>query len=248
MTLVNPPRIALFGPQKAHWTPQALAALQTTLRSDARLAFLRDALETLPSLWPLIESILDTADTGYPGAQKLQHLHDLATGASSMTTTTTTTNPLDFSNTELAPLTVVSQVVDWIQRHGDDDNNNYNLGLDTCDAAQGFCLGFLSAAAVSVATDAVSFRQHVSNAIRLAACIGAVIDIEDSAHAASDAAVAVSVRCKTPQDRAHLDSCLEALPRVCLCPQNTLSMHRELSQLADTFARPMYRASRTTRL
>ncbi|KAK6215493.1 polyketide synthase protein [Colletotrichum tabaci] len=225
MTLVNPPRIALFGPQKAHWTPQALAALQTTLQSDARLAFLREALEMLPSLWPLIESILDTADTGYPGAQKLQHLHDLATGVSSMTTRTTTTNPLDFSNTELAPLTVVSQVVDWIQRHGDE--NSYNLGLDTCDAAQGFCLGFLSAAAVSVATDAVNFRQHVSNAIRLAACIGAVIDVEDKAHAASDAAVAVSVRCKTPQDRAHLDSCLEALPRAyvsCITDDKTLTV------------------------
>ncbi|KAK2029121.1 hypothetical protein LX32DRAFT_617722 [Colletotrichum zoysiae] len=220
MTLVNPSRIALFGPQKAHWTPQALAALQTTLRSDARLDFLREALETLPSLWPLIDSILDTADTAYPGAQKLQHLHDLATGASTMTTTT---HQLDFSNTELAPLTVVSQVVDWIQSHGD----NNNLGLDTCDAAQGFCLGFLSAAAVSVATDTVSFRQHVSNAIRLAACIGAVIDVEDSAHAASNTAVAVSVRCKTLQDRAHLDSCLEILPRAyisCITDDKTLTV------------------------
>lgn len=190
-------RVALFGPQRTQWTSDSLADLQSALLKDDRLAFLAEALSTLPSLWPHFQE--KYGSDGYPGAPKLQKLRDLAAGSKGI-------DPRDFSNTELAPLTVVSQVVDMIQQYG--------AALDDFEAAQGFCIGFLSAASFASADGWKGFEENVSNALRLAACVGIVVDAAQT----SDPVAAVSVRCKTTADRTYLDSCLDSLPDVCECP------------------------------
>jgi len=217
-------RIALFGPQKAEWTIDRLTDLQSALSKDARLSNLRESLCTLPSLWPLLEDICGT-DLGLTGASKLQSLSDLASGSVAL-------DPAGFSNIELAALTVVSQVAHWIQVQGD--------ALDQCEVAQGFCIGFLSAAAISLSKDLATFDRYASNAVRLAACLGAIVDMENMSHTApGDSAITMSVRCKNQTDRTHLDTYLENSPEVTY--SSSLLLHQALTLRP---IRPMYHASR----
>ncbi|RYP59320.1 hypothetical protein DL769_008584 [Monosporascus sp. CRB-8-3] len=66
------------------------------------------------------------------------------------------------------PLTVVSQLVDLIQSTNSSSIEEY---ISDFEAAQGFCVGFLSAAAFASADNWVDFQHGASSAIRLAACI-----------------------------------------------------------------------------
>lgn len=188
-------RVALFGPQRTVWTSRDVEDLQSAFREDARLGFLHKTLATLPSLWPQVQQAYGSAD--FPATAKLQRLQDIVDGSSSIDDTV-------LSNTELAPLTVITQVVDLIQQYG--------TSLENFEAAQGFCVGFLSAASYSSAQDWQHFERNISNAIRLATCLGIAVDIEQ---AASPVKV-VSVRCRTPAERATLDTYLDRFPDVSL--------------------------------
>ncbi|KAL6153117.1 hypothetical protein ACJBU6_08283 [Exserohilum turcicum] len=205
-------RIVLFGPQKAEWTPGRLSDLTSALSKDIRLSTLRESLRTLPSLWPLLQGIYGSGHE-LAAASKLQNLSDLAAGS-------VTLDPTEFSNTELAPLTVVSQIAHWIQVQGD--------AFDQCEAAQGFCIGFLSAAAISSSNNKDTFDRYVSNAVRLAACLGVIVDIENMSHATpGDSAITLSVRCKTQADRAYLDLCLGNIPKAyvsCITDKNEFTV------------------------
>lgn len=187
--------VALFGPQRTLWTPRDVDDLQSAFREDIRLVFLQKALSTLPSLWQQVQQAYGSPD--FPAASKLNKLQEAVAGSSSI-------DPAVLSNTELAPLTIITQIVNLIQQHG--------TSLDSFEAAQGFCIGFLSAASYSSSQDWQAFETNVSNAVRLAACIGIAVDIEQ----ASSPVKVMSVRCRTPAQRATLDTYLDRFPEVSL--------------------------------
>ncbi|KAK3940210.1 conidial yellow pigment biosynthesis polyketide synthase [Diplogelasinospora grovesii] len=132
--------------------------------------------------------------------------------------------PLDLTNsTRFKTLTVVSQVLDFIETE--------KHSLSGFQASQGFCIGFLSAAALSSAKEWHEFKTNVCNAVRLAACIGVVVGASWAAQEAplepEDRAATISVRCKTAADRAYLETCLDAFPEAyisCITDDNTLTL------------------------
>ncbi|RMD44083.1 hypothetical protein DV735_g971, partial [Chaetothyriales sp. CBS 134920] len=193
-------RIALFGSQVTHWTHESLSSLQSSLLQNSDLEFITDALVQLPSLWSKLEK--DDDMYGLYGEEKIKDLQDFALGK-------TIPDPQNLTNTHLAPLTVLSQVVDLVRLADGLDKDNVLLRFQ---AAQGFCIGFLSAAALSSSSNWTEFERNLSNAVRLAACIGIAIDAEDASHAAPDKATAISVRYKTAADRAYLETCLDLFP------------------------------------
>lgn len=195
-------RVALFGPQRTQWTQQNIADLQFALHNDTRLAFIRDALAALPDLSELLlhEGI---KEAGLRLDVKLETLRAIATDP----LVSAQSQPENFSSIELAVLTVVAQLVDFIHQHG------AAASLDHFDDAQGFCLGFLAAAVFATASSWHEFKTSAANAIRLAACIGWIVDADQQL----DPTAVVSVRCKTPSDRALLDTILDSLPGVCCC-------------------------------
>ena len=210
MTCLNPTssdgskeiRTALFGPQVTNWTHKSLSNLQSALLEDRKLKYLRQTLAELPSLWSMLEK--DYGLRGFSGAEKLQELQDFTTGAKRL-------DPHNLTNTHLSPLTVVSQVIDLIQTTDTSGTKDHILGFE---AAQGFCIGFLSAAALASANEWTDFERNISNAIRLAACIGIVVDAENLSRLAQERATAVHVRWKTAEDRALLETCLDLFPGV----------------------------------
>lgn len=198
--------VALFGPEVTRWTQESLSSLQSTLLQKTHLSFLIETLVRLPSLWPLLEEHYNPA-----GRERLQQLSDLATGK-------TTLDPKSLSNVHLAALTLVSHVVDFVCMAEEVDDGFQTMGqapkLWGFHAVQGFCIGFLSAAAVSCSSDWTEFERNASNALRLAVCIGAIVDAEDELHDPIGRATAVSVRWKRDSDRAIFGASLDRFPDV----------------------------------
>lgn len=160
--------LLLFGPVSQPPTKERLVELQQSLREDPNLKFLTDEIRTLPYLLPHLQEALPEVDP-ITGADELSTLHVL-TGSPSPRTTWT-------RNIVLAPLTIISQIVDfWHSRRGEAEHTSFP-GTDN---VQGFCLGFLTATALATSRSPSDFRRSASIALRLAVCIRSIIDLRES--------------------------------------------------------------------
>ena len=198
----NDVRIAIFGPQVTNWTRKSLSSLQSALLEDRKLEFIKQALAEIPSLWSILEKYYGFHD--FSGVEKLKELHDFSIGFKDL-------DPQALTNSQLSSLTVVSQVVNLIRLAEASGTKDDVLDFES---TQGFCVGFLSAAALASASEWTDFERNVSNAVRLAACIGVIVDAENSSRSAQERATAVHVRWKTAEDRAFLETCLDLFPGV----------------------------------
>lgn len=77
--------------------------------------------------------------------------------------------------------------------------------------SQGFCVGILAAIAVACSQDTREFQSLASNAIRLAVCIGALVDFDEIV---SGKAKSIAVRWETPADHDYLEQTLTKSPNV----------------------------------
>ena len=194
--------VAIFGPQTTHWTRKSLADLQSALLQDSKLEFLLKTFLQLPSLWETFENGFDIEN--FVDKTKLKELADFAAGR-------WMPNPQNLSNTHLSPFTIASHVVDLLRNLEGAGGPDSLFAFET---VQGFCTGFLSAAAISSSHSWADFKSCISNALRLAVCIGAIIDAEDESHVLSDRATAVSVSWKSAADRGYLETSLDLFPDV----------------------------------
>ena len=182
--------------------------MQSTLLQNEHFRFLTETLTSLPSLWSSLEERYDLLK--FADSEKLQKLGDFAAGKS-------VPDPKTFSNIHWAALTVIDHVIDFVGKTADVDKGTSTgeaLRLPSIHAVQGFCIGFLSAAAVSSSLDWAEFERNASNSLRLAVCIGAVIDVEDQMRNSTGRSTALSVRWKTDFDMAYLEACLDIVPDV----------------------------------
>ena len=205
-------QILLFGPQATRWTHQTLCHLQSKLQQEQKLTFVRETVADLPSLLPILDK-LGSASSNDRVRKDLEEIQDFATGKETPDSET-------FSNAQLAALTVISHVVDLYEKSSGFDR------LWHFQAAQGFCTGFLSAAALSLARSQEEFERYTSIAIRLAVCTGSIVDNEDASHEPAARATAVSVRWKTAVDRSLLETHLDLSPHnyvSCVTDDQTLT-------------------------
>ncbi|KUI73927.1 Conidial yellow pigment biosynthesis polyketide synthase [Cytospora mali] len=205
-------KVALFGPQITHWTAERLSDIQTALLHDTDVGFLRQTLLEIPSLWNLLEREFEV-ETGFSGPDQLRGLQQFAEGTLNL-------NPQKLSNTQLAPLSIISQTLEFIRNAPKHDLMGFQ-------AAQGFCIGFLSAAALSSAKDWGKFEANICNAVRLAACIGYIVDSHEASMDEEDRATAISIRWKTRADKAQIQSCLDLFPEAyisCFTDENAFTV------------------------
>ena len=200
-TTTFPSQLALFGPQATRWTHDTLRNLQTTLQYDRRLAFV---CETITNLQSSLETLEELGNKSSNNAilEDIAELQEFAAGNQ-------IPDPETFSNSQLAALTVIFQVAKLLEIENALDDVLWRF-----EAAQGFCTGFLSAAALSLSRTQQDFERYISTAIRLAICTGFIVDEEDASHEISEQATAVSVRCKTAADRSLLDTYLDLSPHI----------------------------------
>ncbi|OTB18660.1 hypothetical protein K445DRAFT_363971 [Daldinia sp. EC12] len=154
--------LLLFGPQIPRFIPSRLTDLRKAILEDPNLGFLVQIVKELPSLW---ETTIQPSSPNFKRlANAKQQLELLGTFLE---------NDRDEAprlsapyNLLLVPLTVISQIAEYIR-------------LDKGGTVQGFCVGFLAAAAVANTRDRADLERWTATAVRLAACIGAVVDLDE---------------------------------------------------------------------
>ncbi len=116
-------------------------------------------------------------------------------------------------NVVSVPLTVISQIVDFLRL----GRKAGNATFSRFDNVQGFCIGFLTAAALAISKDEDEFRHFASVAIRLSVCIGSIIDLnEKSLHDPLNRSSSMAVRWKKLSGKEKFEQVLRDYPSVSL--------------------------------
>ncbi|RDW81833.1 hypothetical protein BP6252_02945 [Coleophoma cylindrospora] len=189
----------LFGPQGAV-TIKSMLEIRTLLQENPDFDFLLRTISELPSLWSAIQDVWPQLDQ-LPAKKKLTELCQFFQGGPVVTFSEPTNNLL------LSPLSVISQIIAfWKLSHGFDHRQSVDSGLRD---VQGFCLGFLTATAISCSKSEAQFHALASKAVRLALCIGALVDLD----ALNCCASAFAVRWKSPASLQYLEHTLKLYPK-----------------------------------
>ncbi len=192
----------LFGPQGA-LTSKSLLELRTLLQENSDLEFLLSTIFELSSLWPAILEVCPGLNI-VPAKERLTELSCFFQGGPALTFLKPTNNIL------LCPLTVITQIVDfWKLTHVFEFPSPLESQLRD---VQGFCLGFLTAVAVSCSRNETQFKILASKAVRLAVCMGALVDLD--ALGTLGCASAIAVRWKSNAHFQHLEHTMKLYPSV----------------------------------
>lgn len=167
------PVSVLFGPQCSNFDDVA-AEISKALAEDPSVRFIRDILTELPSLWADITKAFPSLSQ-ISGNEQIVELVQKLNGLPSPAT-------VEPTNVILTPLTVISQILEFAKL------NNRNDEQKIIDA-QGFCVGFLSAVLVACAKGNDEFRSLTATIIRLAVCIGALVDLDELMNGSSRSVV-----------------------------------------------------------
>lgn len=178
--------LLLFGPVVPRPKASYVAELQTSLKTNLSLRFLRDATEELPLLWSALQDEIGQLDTLW-GKQRLETLVVALSNGS-------LPDDHEPSNIVSAPLTIISQIAEYLNLSQEGEET----ALPSLDNVQGCCVGFLTAIVVACSRDKDEFQELAAIAIRLAMCIGAIVDLDEaSMHDSRDRNTAVAVRWRT---------------------------------------------------
>ncbi|KGO47180.1 Acyl transferase/acyl hydrolase/lysophospholipase [Penicillium expansum] len=185
------PVCVLFGPQTSA-IEESISIICNSLRTNPSLSFLKPVLEELPSLWSVITDAWP-ALLEVPGDTQLGTLAQAACGDS-------VESPEIPSSVLLTPVTVLRQIIEFCEL------KENHLEFRIVDA-QGFCVGFLAAVAVSCSQNTHDFQEIASVMVRLAVCIGAAVDLDANAHGL---ARSMAVRWKSGAENKRLNQVLLA--------------------------------------
>ena len=206
--------IALFGPQALQWTKESLSDLRDSLLPGQRLHYLQDAVKDLPLLWPALRQELGLPPKA--GTKDLSRLSDFLAGGDGLAVES-------LNNVHLAVLTVLLHASEIASVTGGPEP----ILLSEWHAAQGFCIGFLSATAFALSDNATSLQHNIAVALRLAGLVGLTVDAENQSVNQDDQPSTVSVRWKTDADRSRLATELDRYDEV----RNPRSHSRNLNLL-----------------
>ena len=166
--------ILLFGPQALSLQESSLHSLKTDVRDTTANRWILDTVAELPAYMKALHEKFPKLQV-IPAVKLLEDLHgwldaDKAAPASS-----------NLPNVMLSPLVVLSQLTQYSKyldiTHEDGQNLYASHGQQK--ETVGFCIGLLSALAVSSASNQAQFQQYGAAAVRLAALIGALVDAQD---------------------------------------------------------------------
>ncbi|KAL8932160.1 MAG: hypothetical protein Q9211_006490, partial [Gyalolechia sp. 1 TL-2023] len=193
--------LLLFGPVSPRPSQAYLSQLQTSITERGDHKFLVELIQELPDLWPTILQASPQLHS-VRGAEQLDQLNPfLATG--------TLPDAGALSNLVAAPLTVISHISEVLSQSRDSGQ----VTIPALDNVQGFCIGFLTAAALATSRDTIELRQYASVAVRLALCIGAVIDLDEASfNDPSARSTSIAVRWKSNSGKHDLEMILKQCP------------------------------------
>ncbi|KAI0896172.1 hypothetical protein F4806DRAFT_53018 [Annulohypoxylon nitens] len=191
--------LLLFGPQLVRLVPSRLVDLRRTVIEDPNLEFLVEIIKDLPLLWA------NTIQPSVPCLGSLENakekLQQIVTFFENETEEAPRLAPP--YNLLLAPLSVIAQIAEYVH-HGHQGT------------AQGFCIGFLSAAAVASARNKTELEGLTATAVRLAVAIGGFVDFDEQqrldGQTTLEQSSTWSVRWTSALEKEHFEKTLASFP------------------------------------
>lgn len=171
---------------------ESVLHIRRAIKEDETLAFLTDAIAELPSLWSLFTET-DPELSQLSGDAELAALNEVVQGK-------LPSSAVKATNLLLTPLTVIQQLADFLKLTEGVSHPAFGSSSPVKDKThitdvQGFCVGILAAIAVASSRDEREFRTTASKVIRLAAYVGAVVDLDERL---SGSHSSVAVRWRSP--------------------------------------------------
>jgi malonyl CoA-acyl carrier protein transacylase len=205
--------LLLFGPQALLFDEQYFGRIRHRVTSNAENQWILDVLEDFPSHWPALCQKVPKFGLipGPPLTKKL--VGWLRTGE--MGILDQDNQPAaHLPNVILSPLVVMAQLLEYAQLFQKNEQNRTDYSIPEHNTETlGFCLGILSAFAVSSSSTRAQFLHNGAAALRLAMTIGALVDANDAHHAAGPSSSLAAVW-KMGQSKSDLLRVLEDFPEV----------------------------------
>ncbi|KAF7172379.1 hypothetical protein CNMCM5623_004587 [Aspergillus felis] len=196
----------LFGPQSSD-IDEALSCIRSYVLERPAAGYLVDIVQELSSMWPVIINAWP-ALSQVPGEEQLVALGRFFDGGPSPPSD----EPMNVLTT---PVTVIRHIVEFYKV------KESMKGFQARDV-QGFCVGFLAATAVASAHDEIAFRSLVAKVIRLAVCIGGLVDLDELT---VDRARSMAVRWEGKEDYDRLEQVLALIQGATLTVPKSLVPH-----------------------
>ncbi|KAL8883015.1 MAG: hypothetical protein Q9198_000074 [Flavoplaca austrocitrina] len=217
------PSLLLFGPVSVQPSQAHLSQLRTSIIERTDLKFLSELIDELPNLWSTIVQNAPQLDS-VPGEEQLNQLRQFLISGS-------LPNADALGNVMTAPLTIIFQISELVGQQRDLGKAKF----PRLENVQGFCLGFLTAAAVASSQNATELQEFASVAVRLAVCIGSVVDLDEISHEdPSDRSASIAVRWRSETGKDDLENILRDYPKAyisCVTDENsatvTIPLHDE---------------------
>jgi hypothetical protein len=212
------PTLLIFGPQAALPDQESLSRLRLVLLSEPRLSPFLVAIRGLPQLWRSLVKAFPRFEA-VPGLQVLEDLESWIVDEHDFPQTI---YPLP--NVLLSPLTIIMQIAHYanylrVMQAQDVRATHQALLKDLkIGGAQGLCIGVLSAIALACSADEEDLGTWGAVSLRLAVCVGAVVDLEGAFASPSNEAFCFTVRYDTNQ-KDLVQNILEQFPEVSLGPR-----------------------------
>ncbi|KAJ5802121.1 uncharacterized protein N7503_004571 [Penicillium pulvis] len=202
------PALVIFGPQTS-WPSYSYAErLRRDLVDEPSLAPFADAIRQLPELWPsLVEIEHRLGQT--EGKKTLEQLQNwIETGSLPRRNGQDDILPNGFAT----PFTVIAHAIDYWRCLTSVGSQWRPSNLEAGPALEGMCTGFLTAIAAASSKDSNEFLSMAAVAVRLAACIGTLIDLNGSNSDGTGEARALVVRWSSPTQESCFLRILEQQP------------------------------------
>jgi hypothetical protein len=202
------PAVLLFGPLSPSLSQSNLNTLRTTILSSPRYAWAEKVLTSLPSHY---KSLVTECSNIYNKASEAQ-IADLVAW---LETGHLVLDREQLPNSVLAPLVVIAQLVQYRDFLDTQHGNQEQLMVEE---TVGFCIGLLSAFAVSLShqSTATEFEKNAGVAVCLAMLAGCVVDnqqLQDARGASNTFSVAWK-RVDSKDSRKELEGILAKFPDV----------------------------------
>ena len=187
------PKLLLYGPQASFPSTEELNKLHRVLGSHTSL--FQDIVATIDELPSLFQQLVtsDPSLSRVPAAAPLSFLKQwLQSGPLSG-------HVGDLPSVAALPLTVVLQTglyLQYLDRTGVTTSYNDSLRSFQLHGVQGFCTGFLTAAATAFSENEEHLAKNIATSIRLAMCLGAYVDQNTVYAEPPSPACALSIRWK----------------------------------------------------
>lgn len=238
MTILTP-KLLLYGPQARFPSQEESSQLHRVLTNHTSL--FQDIVATINELSSLYQQ-LAASDTSLSQGTDIASLSYLQKWLQSGDRPGDVD---DLPNVAALPLTIVLQTALYLQhldRNGVTTNYKDSLRSFQQHGVQGFCTGFLTAAATAFSENEEQLARNLGTSIRLAMCLGAYVD-QNSVYAKPPSpARALSIRWKQGNfSTAQVKELLKSYPGV-----RKPEIIVRASPITDSHDRPISHASRTT--